>query len=243
METNTTTLAPLPQLAEQINHHHRACEAAMNRGLDHALQAGRLLIEAKAQVNHGGWLPWLKENFVGSDRTAQIYMRVADRWPEIEAKAQEPTLLTLDAASRLLTTPKAGPGPIGAAKYTMPAGFTLETGKCLGGKRLRTDGRITHSVWVAESIEHPGYWNIILIGWLPQSAEEGGFIGGMQRPVHSASAAMALHACLERENLLPDQLEWEAYSGECIKDLREQCDSEAHLLWNGANYHWLSEVA
>jgi hypothetical protein len=33
-------------------------------------------------------LPWLKANVKFSERTAQAYMRVAKRWPELETKAQ-----------------------------------------------------------------------------------------------------------------------------------------------------------
>ena len=44
-----TTTISLPDLAEQINDHHRQCETAMNAGLQHALEAGRLLTEAKGQ--------------------------------------------------------------------------------------------------------------------------------------------------------------------------------------------------
>jgi hypothetical protein len=38
---------------------------------------GALLIEAKAQVSHGDWLPWLQEHFMASESTAQNYMSAA----------------------------------------------------------------------------------------------------------------------------------------------------------------------
>ena len=38
---------------------------------------GNLLIEAKDKVAHGEWLPWLKENFGGSESSAQNYMSAA----------------------------------------------------------------------------------------------------------------------------------------------------------------------
>jgi hypothetical protein len=34
------------------------------------------LIEAKALLKHGEWLPWLKEHVGFSDRTAQLYMKI-----------------------------------------------------------------------------------------------------------------------------------------------------------------------
>jgi hypothetical protein len=67
----------LPALAEQINREHGLCRASWRDSLQHALIAGRLLTEAKAQVPHGEWLDWLRTNFDGSERAAQGYMRLA----------------------------------------------------------------------------------------------------------------------------------------------------------------------
>ena len=78
----------LTVLAEQINVEHHQAEAALHDGLGHALEAGRLLTEAKAQVGHGQWLPWLDANFQGSKRTAQAYMRLHKEYPKLKAKAQ-----------------------------------------------------------------------------------------------------------------------------------------------------------
>ena len=49
----------------------------MQRGCEHAINAGRLLIEAKAQLAHGQWLPWLEDHCQVSERTAQAYMQCA----------------------------------------------------------------------------------------------------------------------------------------------------------------------
>jgi hypothetical protein len=38
-------------------------------------------------MEHGDWLPWLKENFGWARQTADNYMRVADGEINIEAKA------------------------------------------------------------------------------------------------------------------------------------------------------------
>jgi hypothetical protein len=54
----------LADLAARINQEHEAAEAAIKRGAAHAMAAGDLLIEAKAQVPHGQWLPWLAEHCV-----------------------------------------------------------------------------------------------------------------------------------------------------------------------------------
>ena len=73
--------AQLSDLATQISEEHRLCTEAISKGLQHALKAGELLLEAKKQVRHGNWLPWLQESFEFSVRTAQLYMRVAREYP------------------------------------------------------------------------------------------------------------------------------------------------------------------
>src|SRR5262249_37659463 len=67
----------LADLAARIRAEHEACASALKRGLDHAITAGRLLIEAKGKHAHGGWLPWLHEHCQVPERTAQAYMRCA----------------------------------------------------------------------------------------------------------------------------------------------------------------------
>jgi hypothetical protein len=105
------TPVTLPELAEQINAEHRQCEAALQSGLQHALEAGRLLIEAKKLCLHGTWLPWLEENFEGKNRTARAYMQVAQRWPEVEANRQHVANLSYREVLRLVAEPSPEPEP------------------------------------------------------------------------------------------------------------------------------------
>ncbi|MGD0533506.1 MAG: DUF3102 domain-containing protein, partial [Methyloceanibacter sp.] len=50
---------------------------ALKRETADILTIGTLLVEAKAQVKHGEWLPWLKQEFSMSERSAQNYMKAA----------------------------------------------------------------------------------------------------------------------------------------------------------------------
>lgn len=68
-----TSTGALPEFAADINRGHEQCQAAFEKSLEHALKAGRLLLEAKDQAGHGAWLPWAEQNFAGSVRTAQGY--------------------------------------------------------------------------------------------------------------------------------------------------------------------------
>ncbi len=85
------TAAPavvVPDLAAEITREHEAACRAVRTGLEHARRAGELLTGAKAGLVHGAWLQWLAEHCpTVSPRTAQMYMRVAGRWPELEAAA------------------------------------------------------------------------------------------------------------------------------------------------------------
>jgi Protein of unknown function (DUF3102) len=78
----------LTQLKATANRNHKAVMASGTAMLDHAVEAGNALVAAKGLVKHGEWTPWLRENFNGSDRTAQVYMQVA-RNPQRAAVLKE----------------------------------------------------------------------------------------------------------------------------------------------------------
>jgi hypothetical protein len=67
----------LADLAARIRHEHEAGVLAIKRGLAHAVEAGKLLIEAREQIPHGQWLPWLREQCSVPERSARRYMELA----------------------------------------------------------------------------------------------------------------------------------------------------------------------
>jgi hypothetical protein len=106
---DTTTEAPnagsnaLPVLAARIKAEHNAVSTALTDSLRHAIACGEALIEAKALVAHGGWLPWLSEHCQLSERSCQLYMRVAKNRAEIENEIRNDVAdLTLSEAAGLL---------------------------------------------------------------------------------------------------------------------------------------------
>ncbi len=56
-------IAPAPlgadDLAARINAAHEEVKNSIRRGAEHAIKAGRLLLEAKANVGHGNFLKWI----------------------------------------------------------------------------------------------------------------------------------------------------------------------------------------
>lgn len=95
----------LNALAVQIRTEVDAAEADFRSAVAHAIRAGELLIEAKSQVGHGQWLPWLAANCSVKEREAQNYMRLARNR---NAVADLPTIRQAVAA---LTTPEPEPEP------------------------------------------------------------------------------------------------------------------------------------
>ncbi len=71
----------LDTLAVEIRHQVEQLETDLQSAVANAVRAGELLIEAKAQVKHGEWLPWLAANVPASADTAGNCMRLA-RNPE-----------------------------------------------------------------------------------------------------------------------------------------------------------------
>lgn len=69
----------LANLGARINAEHAAALLHAGSAMEHAINTGELLAQAKSACPHGAWLPWLRENVSFSDRTAQGYMRLAAR--------------------------------------------------------------------------------------------------------------------------------------------------------------------
>ena len=92
----------LPALAARIRAEHEATSAALRSSVAHGIAAGELLMEAKASVPHGQWLLWLKEHCAISERTAQLYMRLAKNREAVEANTQPIADLTLNEAAAVL---------------------------------------------------------------------------------------------------------------------------------------------
>lgn len=94
----------LPEIAARIRSEHQATSAALSRAVIHAMAAGDLLIEAKAAIPHGRWLPWLADNCTElSERTVQLYMKLAKHRAVIEKQIPQcrSADLTLNEAAAL----------------------------------------------------------------------------------------------------------------------------------------------
>ena len=104
MTTDLALSNSLTDLAARIRTYHEATVAALKSSVENAMNAGDLLIEAKAQLKHGQWLPWLAKNCVISERTAQLYIKLAKHRATIEKEMKSAigvADLTLNEAAAL----------------------------------------------------------------------------------------------------------------------------------------------
>lgn len=91
-----------PSLAAEITEAHALATKYADQAIEHAKRAGQLLLEVKAQLPHGEFLPWLAENVSVSERQAQRYMRAARGKPVTARQIKN------DTVSHLPRWPKVG---------------------------------------------------------------------------------------------------------------------------------------
>ena len=103
-------MTALATLGCEIEAVHQAAHRDARSALEHAIRCGQLLLEAKQNVEHGGWLRWLAEHTTITPRQSQRYMRLAEHREELAAKSDTGTHLTLRAALDALAEPRS-PSP------------------------------------------------------------------------------------------------------------------------------------
>ena len=73
--------AEINRLHEEARQHAVATRRSLHEALTAAWRAGHLLLAEKKRVRHtmgpGAWLLWLEQNFRGTPRTAQRYIKLA----------------------------------------------------------------------------------------------------------------------------------------------------------------------
>lgn len=96
----------LDTLAARINAKIAEVETAHRTTLERAREAGELLIQAKEQVDHGQWLPWLEAHCHVSVDMAGKWMKLSREWPELEAKFGTVPNVGVKEALKLLAKPR-----------------------------------------------------------------------------------------------------------------------------------------
>lgn len=92
MDVARVEATELITFARKANEYHREVESHVGAALDSARLAGGALNDAQVQIQtregwkrgDGSWTAWLDENFEGAERTAQMYMQIAEGWQIVE---------------------------------------------------------------------------------------------------------------------------------------------------------------
>lgn len=108
--TRTEDATNLDKLAIEIKQEHEAVGQAVRKSLDHARKAGELLSKAKEAIQDTvyQWGRWVEQKCGVIERTANNYLRIHEKWSEIEAKRKDEggnlAHLTVRAALNMLKT-------------------------------------------------------------------------------------------------------------------------------------------
>lgn len=133
--TNIATTA-----AAEINRLHDLAGQHAALAVEHAKRAGSLLLEVKAQLPHGEFLPWVRANVRVTPRQAQRYIAAAQgKEPAPKLKSDTMSHLEVDA-------PRLFPGETPTPEFLPDAGHCYIAGKPQGAVYL-----------VEPSSRHPGY--------------------------------------------------------------------------------------
>jgi protein gp37 len=94
-----------------ISDRHRqaalAIQARLRRGVQAWVEAGVLLLDTKAELGHGQWLPWLRECVQISESSAVRLMRIGRRFKSVKL-----TDLPIELSAMHLLTAPATPEPV-----------------------------------------------------------------------------------------------------------------------------------
>lgn len=99
---------PLDLITEEILFYKRQAGGAI-------IEIGKRLLEAKAQLGHGEWLPWLREKVDISERSAQNFMRLAREY----SKSADIADLGASKALALLALPESERSGFAAETHTV----------------------------------------------------------------------------------------------------------------------------
>ncbi|MDF1843374.1 MAG: DUF3102 domain-containing protein, partial [Rubripirellula sp.] len=99
-QMTTVITAELSALADKANHSHQLATEAARSAIQHAIECGGYLQQVKDSLPHGEFGRWLADEFQGSERSAQRYMKFAANKDRIEGAT------TTREATRMLADPE-----------------------------------------------------------------------------------------------------------------------------------------
>jgi len=180
----------VPNIAPDINRHHALACAKADEAVSHAVQAGKLLLQAKASMRHGQFAPWLAANVVVTARQAQRYMATAQgKSTPIRAPKTTPV--------SHLSGRQAGSGPSRAITQGEFVPDTLS--KWVSNPAFRPAPGYWHcasdaggAYWVVPSLQYPACFHISRFTRKDDDGE--GYFDGTRQPVAGFLVERSLQA-------------------------------------------------
>jgi hypothetical protein len=105
MSTTVIEAAAGDGIEAAIRREHEAASTAARSALDHALECGRLLAQAREGIAHGGWESFVRDRCGIAPRTARLYLRLDANRGRL-ANRQHVAGLTVRQAAMELAEPR-----------------------------------------------------------------------------------------------------------------------------------------
>ncbi len=203
----STTIAVVvyDELPVAIRREHEAASAAWRSALDHALECGRLLAQAREGIAHGGWEAFVRDRCGIAPRTARLYLWL-DANRERLTNRQRVAGLTVREAARLLAEPRAA----------VPEAVVELRGDEATGDEVRLAVPEWYRPGEAHAGSHPSGWSFkvwphpagepwvhyfIVSGTSGFPGDDGGMLVGPQRGIRADALAWAMG--MQRANGMP----------------------------------------
>jgi len=177
MNTLSNSLSVVNAAVEIIRLHGEILTAART-SLDNAFRIGELLIQEKARLAHGQWLPWLKSNVPFSDHTARNYIRCFENRGRLKLES----VSNLAEAYRLLAPPPARPAAA-AEKSTSPHMIPP------AGRMLSAENEIRGWYYLAQIApsNHAGYYFLSLMSHDTRRENSGATMDFTKKAIHQSA--------------------------------------------------------
>jgi hypothetical protein len=178
-------------IAADINRHHEEACAKADEAISHAIEAGKLLLQVKASLGHGQFLPWVRAHLTVGVRQAQNYIAAAQGKPTPIRSAPNAKQVahltdakpvtqshqchtdTSDAVSRHVTQAVEMPADLekwlGRPSFCPAIGYWHCASDASGG------------YWIVPSVQHPECFHISRLS--PEDETGESFFDGTRRPV------------------------------------------------------------
>src|SRR6185312_10936826 len=116
-QLQTTDADAIAEPAERINEQHRLAISHRDFAIQHAAEAGRILLQVKQRLGHGEFMPWIETNCDFAQSTASRYIRAAQ---QISTGIEISSLTALFPSGRKTEKPEE-PTPTMKASWSQPS--------------------------------------------------------------------------------------------------------------------------